>query len=95
MSKQIWKFNININVDVLEIKMPKDAKILSIQMQNNTPFIWAIVNTENSTESRYFELFATGQNIDEDIKRNYIGTIQFNGSMPLVFHLFERTLPWQ
>jgi len=93
MSKQIWKFNVNINADVLKIKMPKNAKILSLQMQNNVPFMWAMVNTENPTESRYFELFATGQPINiMDTEINYIGTFQFNGSMPLVFHLFERIL---
>ena len=70
--------------------MPRGAKILTIQVQNEIPCIWALVNPENEKENRYFEIFRTGQYIPVDIgiERKYINTFQLNGGR-LEFHLFE------
>jgi hypothetical protein len=78
MKKQIWKFPINPNKIIVE--MPKDAEILTIQTQNETPCIWDLVNPENAKELRHCEW---------DIERKYINTFQLDGGS-LVFHLFER-----
>lgn len=43
MSERIWKFKFPINDNVC-IDMPIGAEILTVQTQNNTPCIWAIVN---------------------------------------------------
>lgn len=89
MEKRIWKYEINPNKVIVE--MPKGAEILTIQTQNETPCIWALVNPENEKELRHFEVFGTGQNVycDMGVERKYINTFQLdNGS--LVFHLFER-----
>lgn len=89
MKKQIWKFAINPNL--IMVKMPKDAEILTIQTQNETPCIWALVNPENAKELRHFEVYGTGRDISCDIgiERKYINTFQLDGGS-LVFHLFER-----
>jgi hypothetical protein len=89
MEKQIWKFAINLNKIIVE--MPKDAEILTIQTQNETPCIWALVNPENAKELRHFEVYGTGHDIlyDMGVERKYINTFQLDGGL-LVFHLFER-----
>ena len=89
MKKQIWKFEINPNKVIVE--MPKGAEILTIQTQNGTPCIWALVNPESEKEKRHFEVYGTGHNIHYDmgIVRKYINTFQLEGGL-LVFHLFER-----
>ncbi len=89
MKKQIWKFAINTNS--FTIKMPKGSEILTMQTQNETPCIWALVNPENVKELRHFEIYATGQDIHYDManEHKYINTFQSN-SGSLVFHLFER-----
>lgn len=89
MKKTIWKFEIK--TDKGNIEMPKDAEILSIQEQNNKPCIWALVNPDNETEERYFELFGTGHDVPcgMGIERNFIGTFQLSGGV-FVFHVFER-----
>ena len=89
MTKQIWKFAIDPNETLVEI--PKDAEILTIQTQNETPYIWALVNPENARELRFFEVYADGQDIhcDMGIERKYLNTFQLHGGS-LVFHLFER-----
>lgn len=90
--KTIWKFETPFE-NRFKIIMPKDAEILSLQQDQKTfkPCIWALVESENELEERFFELFGTGHpiNVDMGIDRKYIGTYQYqNGEF--VGHLFER-----
>ncbi len=88
--KTIYKYPIEIITDTFTIAIPIDAEILTIQMQYETPCIWAIVETESQPENRYFEIIGTGNPFpEESIERKYIGTFQLYGG-GLVFHLFER-----
>lgn len=90
MTKQVWKFVID-DITNIVIPMPKNAEVLTIQMQGQTPCIWALVEPTNELEKRYFELHGTGHTIlyGVGVVRKYINTIQvFDGS--LIFHLFER-----
>jgi hypothetical protein len=83
MIKQIWKYKVE-NV----IEMPKEAEILSVQIQNGQMFnacIWVKVNPENELEKRQFEVIGTGHSFD-DSNKEYIGTYQDG---PFVWHLFE------
>ena len=89
--KSIWKKQLHHTDGCIEVTMPKESRILSVQNQNEEVCIWYLVDTENENEKRYFEIFGTGHNIPVGmgIDREYIGTFQLrNGS--LVFHLFER-----
>ncbi len=88
MTKTIWKFSFFTD-DMIMLKMPVGAEILHLNMQNNDPQLWALVNADNDQEVRRFEIFGTGHPIKYDmgIERKYIGTY-FEGA--LVFHLFER-----
>jgi hypothetical protein len=88
MKKAIWKFEIDDAFDTC-IKMPKGAEVLSIQNQNNTICIWALVIPSNEPEDRYFEVFGTGHPIhcDIGIERVFIGTVQVDS---FVWHIFER-----
>lgn len=82
--KTIWKFEL-MNV----IEMPKGAKILSLQTQNDTPYIWALVDTDMKKEKRVFSIFGTGHPLISpyySIKNTYIGTYQLRG---FVLHVFE------
>lgn len=93
MTKTIWKFKMDID-DTQVIYMPKGAEILSIQLQNNEPVIWALVNPEEK-EPRQFEMFGTGYPIpcDMGVNRKFLGTIQpigIGSSFSFAFHIFER-----
>lgn len=74
------------------VKMPKEAKILTVQVQNGEPQMWALVNPDNETEEVPIRIHGTGHNIPDADRLAYIGTFQ----MPrygLVFHAFlERTV---
>jgi len=85
MSFAIYKYPIN-NESYQQINMPKDAKILSVQLQNNMPCIWAMVNLDNPMEIRKFYWFFTGEQMDDPDAYTYIATFQLGW---MVCHLFE------
>jgi hypothetical protein len=88
----IWKFELEFN-DITKISIPEGAEILTVQIdqKTNTPCIWALVDTCNDKEVRFFELFGTGQEIyfDMGVDRVYIGTYQYQMG-GFVGHVFER-----
>lgn len=89
MNKTIFKYPFKVQ-DKITIVLPKDAEILTVQTQRDNPCIWALVDPNNKTEERYFEIFGTGHEVYEDmgIERRYINTFQMQSG--LVWHLFER-----
>jgi len=85
----IFKYPVPIE-DHFILELPKNAKILAVQIQRGAPQLWAMVDSETEKEARHFRLSETGHPLGEDYLRiiNYIGTFQMeNGA--LVFHLFE------
>lgn len=82
----VYKYQLVVT-DWQLVTMPKEAKILTVQVQNGTPCIWALVNPENETEDVPIRIHGTGHNISDPERLAYIGTFQ----MPrygLVFHAF-------
>jgi len=85
--KSIWKFPIEIT-DKQKVFMPRTAKILSVQVQRETPYIWALVDTEEQISERTLIIHGTGHPCVCDASE-FVGTFQVaDGS--LVFHLFEK-----
>ena len=83
MSRQIWKFPIGSTEPM--VSMPRGAEILTVQVQNGVPTIWALVDTDAPKAKRLIHIFGTGWDIPKKIHR-YIGTWQHDA---LVWHLFE------
>ena len=82
--KAVYKYTFFLD-DIQRLKMPVGAKILSVQVQGNTPCIWAEVETTNALQERAFVIKGTGHEIKERDLR-YIGTFQMP---PFVWHLYE------
>lgn len=96
MSKTIWKFPIPYSLnsmgiqfnDVFAIEMPKDATVLTAQVQGEHAFIWAMVDPKASVERRKFAMVGTGREIPQRAEQwRYIGTFQLHEG-GLVFHIF-------
>lgn len=89
IEKVIWKYEL-VTTDSQELIMPKGACVLTVQTQNNTPCLWALVDPKAEKESRTFETFGTGHPVccAVNMQLNYIGTYQKHGGS-LVFHVFE------
>jgi len=59
----VYKYEIPVG-NYFEIRMPKNAKILTVQMKQREPFIWALVDTNEKPEIRKFWLVGTGYKMD-------------------------------
>ena len=88
MSQAIWKYQL-LTTGFQFIEMPRGAQILCVQMQHDSPHIWAIVNPdEKKMRPRKINTYGTGQLMEGEILERYIGTYQLH-SGALVFHVFE------
>ncbi len=83
--RTIWKYPID-TTSCREIEMSLNAEILCVQLQDNIPTLWALVETEEPKRIFYILTYYTGSYwIDK--KGQYIGTYQLAG---LVHHVFVR-----
>lgn len=86
MNKVIYKFQF-AEQDDFKICLPKNSQILCVQMQDEIPCMWTLMDKNEKAEVRHFRVFGTGHYFALS-NYKYIGTFQlFTGS--LVFHLFE------
>lgn len=84
--KTIYKYAVPFITDTpTEVRMPEGAEILDLQIQNRVPTIWALVEPENPTEIRRFNIVGTGWPTPDDCG-DYIATAQDD---PYVWHFFE------
>ncbi len=84
---KIFKYNLTVEGD-FTLVMPKDAQILTIQLQGGDPVLWAIVNPKKEAIVRKFRTIGTGHDITNLESLSYIGTYQqYEGQ--LICHLFE------
>lgn len=84
----VYKYEVPLTDD-FAIDMPCGARILSVQVQNGEPVLWALVDPEARELRRHFRLAGTGHMIDQaPADLLFIGTMQLRGGA-LVFHLFE------
>ncbi len=51
----IWKFNLQ-TIDKQEIQMPVGAELLTVQIQNGEPCLWARVDTNEMIETRQWNI---------------------------------------
>lgn len=86
--KRIFKYKISLNLGATTgLSIPKNGTILHANIQMNELFIWVLVDTNEDTEMRYFQIYGTGHTINSVEKHLYIDTI-FQDIF--VWHLFER-----
>jgi len=69
----------------IEIEMPGDARVLTVQAHRGVPCMWAEVHLGNDAEVRDFRIYEA---MDEmEIGLVYVGSFQMN---KLVLHLYEK-----
>lgn len=89
MTQKIYKYTLQ-KVEITEVVMPKNAKILTAQEQFGNVCVWCLVDPLADTEIRRFGIYATGWPISclDSINMKYVATFQSMGGS-LVHHLFE------
>lgn len=84
----IYKYELRV-IDEQSIAMPVGAKILCVQLQHGSPYLWALVDADSHViEFRTIYTHGTGNPIDPVDCKSYIGTYQLQ-TRGLVFHVFE------
>ncbi len=82
----IYKYPVAPGAFILRI--PKGARFLAAQVQQENPQMWFLLDPEADNESRFFVLAGTGERVPDSDKLTHLSTFQMNGGA-LVFHLFE------
>jgi hypothetical protein len=85
MRMTVWKYEISPGTSILEI--PKGGKVLALQVQQDMPCMWVLVDQDAEKEKRRFEIHGTGSLLPNDYG-TYVGTFQVNNGH-YVFHIFE------
>ncbi len=89
--KSVYKYPLPMDEDDFTIFLPKGAEVLTIQIQGETPCLWALVDPYAKQESRSFHIAGTGHPIHSPANGwewKFIDTFQLRGG-GLVFHVFE------
>ena len=87
MGRKIYKYEIG--PDITELQLPKGAQLLHGALQNDSMFVWALVDpSEVEKELRTVLFTGTGHPVPDGTWR-YMNTLLVqNGAF--VFHVFER-----
>jgi hypothetical protein len=82
----IWKYPLP-SKPRFTIAIPRGAEYLTVQVQNGTTQLWALVDPDALKVPHTFRLMATG---DESLTHpgQYIGTFQMEGGA-IILHLFK------
>jgi hypothetical protein len=83
---RIWKWTLDLS-DVQPVIIPKGAKLLSVQMQGDTPQLWVLCDEKADKERRHIAIYGTGTPLPDE-PGEFISTFQLHGGA-LVFHAFE------
>lgn len=86
--KTILKYPLAIT-DRQTITTKACAKFLSVQVQNDTPCLWLLVETDMPDEQIRLRIHGTGHEVYESENLDcFLGTIQLNDGQ-LVLHVFK------
>ena len=86
--KTIYKYVLSL-VENPALDMPRGARVLDVQIQNNEICLWAIVESTEKLETRKFFIAGTGNPVPQGAG-DYIGTVQQDR---FVWHVFEEREP--
>ena len=87
---RIYKYPLKIT-DIQTVRMPKGAKILSVQEQHGKVCVWALVDPDERIVDKTILIIGTGNPIDDiDLDDYYfLNTVQ-SGGEPLIWHVFVK-----
>lgn len=86
--KIIYKYLMPV-LERFEMELPVNAEIIRMKDENGFFWLWAVVNTNNEKETRYFHAYKTGAEMDSNANLNYIGFCAVNVQAELGLYIFE------
>ena len=87
MNSHIFKYELPIIAETIELRLPKRFKICDVNFQEDKIFIWAIIDVHSDLITRKFKIFGTGQLIENTENLSFLKTVHMpNG---LVWNVFQ------
>ena len=86
---RILKFTLN-NLDLQTIDVPAGAELMTVQMQEGQPRLWALCDENAPVRPRRIAMYGTGHPINKH-PGIYIATFQVDCGA-LVFHAFDEVV---
>lgn len=83
--KTIWKYPLEVT-DEQTIMVPKGGRLLTVQVQNGVPCLWALVDPVALKEPRTLYTYGTGHPVG--VATAHLGSYQLDNGL-LVFHVFS------
>lgn len=84
--KTIYKYPLRV-IDEQIIYIPWGAKILSVQVQNGDPCLWALVDSMRTKQEYTIQIVGTGQYIDDPLEElQFLETFQIDSFVGHVFY---------
>lgn len=88
--ERIYKFALPLQEEV-SLELPKDSKIIRVDVIDGLPFLWAICNTKNSAEVIHLEMYKTGQEFKSYSENlQYLGTCKLFIGQELCLYIFKK-----
>lgn len=85
--KTIWKFPLLIT-DEQPLLLPSDHEFLSVQIQDDTITLWAIVDPATPARFIRVRIYGTGNPMPDMAGFAYLGTVPMPLPFDLVWHVF-------
>ena len=92
MTSRIYRYELSTVQSKQIITMPKDAALLSIQVQHNKPQAWVLIPNSDALLTQYtFHCFETGEYIDAELLKtlHYMGTAVLREGNYVVHYFVE------
>lgn len=86
--KVIFKYQMPV-LERFSMELPEGAEIIRMNDEGGLFWLWAVVDTNLSNETRNFMAFKTGAEIPPDIHLNYVGFCAVFVQMELGLYIFE------
>jgi hypothetical protein len=87
MSIKIYKYELPLTFDLIELELPSIMQIINVGQMNERLFFWALVDIDSDLTKRYFKIVPTGDEITNPDSFYIIQTVIMpNG---YVWHVFE------
>lgn len=88
--KTIHKFSLEA-AETQIIALPRGARLLTVQLQNDVICLWAEVDTERPTYRAHIEMVGTGHVMRSSMAvSQYLGTVQLHNR--IVLHVYHQEL---
>ena len=87
---QVWKFPLRPGTGSQQVRIPRGAQLLSIQLQDGMPTLWALCDEDAPLVERQLWAYGTG---DAMVKAwPFVATLQIGTAVLHYFDLGERRL---